>query len=164
MTTHIKRAIRRQAEVIRAGWRAFRYRTRIGAPVLREGLAFLLRGFRKHDPVTPAIWRARLRACRRGCDIYDPKNRTCGTSGAESHEVLEANGALHPSGCSCLVGLKARAKKAKCFLETIGAPSRWSVRSVSLDAGGFELFPRSHDEGNSEDDGRGKPADRDRSL
>lgn len=135
----LKRRLRRNREVIRAVWRAFRYRTSIGAPVFREALAFLRRilPFRRARPRSPLkLWLHRVRSCRK-CELYDRANRTCGTN----RDIIEAGGVLYPNGCSCLVGLKTSDPEQKCFMVTLGAPSNWIVNMLSLDGGGC---PDSH--------------------
>lgn len=121
MTRRFRRRIRRAFEVVRAAWRAFRYRTFIGAPFAQEALALITVPFRRaSDRVSPGVWRGRVRACR-SCDLYDPDERTCGSN----RDYLQVGITLFPNGCSCLVGIKSSSAKSKCYLETIGCGSKW---------------------------------------
>ncbi len=156
LTPKLKRRFRRNREILRAAWRAFRYRTNIGAPVFREGIGFIKRVLARKKKRSPLkLWLHRVRSCRK-CEIYNAANRTCGSN----KDILEAGGRLFPDGCSCLVGVKASDLDAKCFLVSIGAPSMWAVNMVSLDGLGAMASHRPDERAPGSKDERGcRPAD-----
>ena len=124
----MRRRLRRQREIVRAAWRAWRYRRSLGAPVVADALRFLrkilpLPGAKIRTPLPE--WLARGRACR-ACDLYDPQNRTCGTN----EGVLVTHDTIFPNGCSCLVGVKASDPDSICFKASMGLPSGWPTQGA----------------------------------
>lgn len=124
-----KRKLRRFLEIAGAAWRAYRYRSHIGAPVFHEALSLVgkLTG-NQRGRTKLATWKYRLRACR-GCDIYDPKHRTCG----DNTGIIEVGGRLFPNGCSCKVGVKASDPDSDCVLADWGLASKWASLGITLD-------------------------------
>lgn len=140
----IRRSLRRHAQVAMAAWRGFRYRTKIGAPVVREGLALFRRllWLRRRRRTKFGVWRARLRACRR-CELFDPKRGTCGNN--EGVIQIADTGMLYPNGCSCICGVKASDPESECTLVGFGLPTMWPSLSISLD--GLDSPAKPADEG-----------------